>query len=49
MAEGPGLWRRFLAQFNNLLILVLLAAAAVTALIGHTLDAVSSWRWCCST
>lgn len=40
MAQGPGLWRRFLAQFNNLLILVLLAAATVTALIGHTLDAI---------
>ncbi|TNF59029.1 MAG: HAD family hydrolase [Burkholderiales bacterium] len=38
MAEGPGIWRRVLAQFNNLLILVLLAAVAVTALIGHTLD-----------
>jgi magnesium-transporting ATPase (P-type) len=39
MAEGPGLWRRVLTQFNNLLVLVLLAAAVVTALIGHTLDA----------
>jgi magnesium-transporting ATPase (P-type) len=39
MAEGPGLWRRVLVQFNNLLILVLLAAAVVTALIGHSLDA----------
>ncbi len=38
MAEGPSLWSRLLAQFNNLLILVLLAAVAVTALIGHTLD-----------
>ncbi|MDP2264374.1 MAG: HAD-IC family P-type ATPase [Hydrogenophaga sp.] len=38
MADGPGLWRRVVAQFNNLLILVLLAAAVVTALIGHTLD-----------
>ncbi|MGG5887565.1 HAD-IC family P-type ATPase [Falsiroseomonas sp. HC035] len=32
--------RRFLAQFSNLLIHVLLAAAAVTALLGHALDAV---------
>jgi magnesium-transporting ATPase (P-type) len=39
MVEGPGLWRRVLAQFNNLLIMVLLAAVVVTALIGHTLDA----------
>jgi magnesium-transporting ATPase (P-type) len=39
MMEGPGLWRRVLAQFNNLLIMVLLAAVVVTALIGHTLDA----------
>jgi magnesium-transporting ATPase (P-type) len=38
MVEGPSLWRRFVAQFNNLLILVLLAAAAVTGLIGHMLD-----------
>ncbi|MDZ4188477.1 MAG: HAD-IC family P-type ATPase [Hydrogenophaga sp.] len=38
VAEGPGLWRRVLAQFNNLLIMVLLAAVVVTALIGHTLD-----------
>ena len=29
VADGPGLWRRMLAQFNNLLILVLLTAAAV--------------------
>ncbi|MFN4117780.1 HAD-IC family P-type ATPase [Acidovorax sp.] len=39
MAQGPGLARRLLGQFNNLLILVLLAAVAVTAWIGHTLDA----------
>jgi magnesium-transporting ATPase (P-type) len=38
MAEGPAWWRRVLAQFNNLLILVLLAAVVVTALIGHLLD-----------
>lgn len=31
--------RRFLAQFNNLLIQVLLAAAAITAVIGHWTDA----------
>ncbi|MBS3910669.1 MAG: HAD-IC family P-type ATPase [Hydrogenophaga sp.] len=39
VTEGSGLWRRVLAQFNNLLIMVLLAAVVVTALIGHTLDA----------
>jgi magnesium-transporting ATPase (P-type) len=38
VAQGPGLWRRVLAQFNNLLIRVLLAAVVVTALMGHTLD-----------
>jgi len=31
-------WRRFLAQFDNLLIYVLLAAAAVTAALGDWLD-----------
>src|SRR4051794_26272068 len=30
---------RFLAQFNNLLIQVLLAAAAITAALGHWTDA----------
>ncbi|HET6519151.1 MAG TPA: HAD-IC family P-type ATPase, partial [Geminicoccaceae bacterium] len=35
-ARGPV--RRFLAQFDNLLIYVLLGAAAVTALLGHWLD-----------
>ena len=33
------LWRRVLAQFHNLLIYVLLVAAAVTALMGHGTDA----------
>ncbi|MBU2099537.1 MAG: HAD-IC family P-type ATPase [Gammaproteobacteria bacterium] len=37
-APRPGLLRRFLAQFNNLLIIVLLVAAAVTGLLGHWLD-----------
>ncbi|WP_114376464.1 cation-translocating P-type ATPase [Elioraea thermophila] len=31
-------WRRFLAQFENVLIQVLLAAAAVTAILGHWVD-----------
>jgi len=39
MAEGPGLARRLLGQFNNLLVVVLLAAVVITAWIGHTLDA----------
>ena len=39
MAEGPGLPRRLLGQFNNLLVVVLLAAVVITAWIGHTLDA----------
>ena len=29
---------RFLLQFHNILIYVLLAAAAVTALLGHAVD-----------
>ncbi|GGG29398.1 carbonate dehydratase [Caldovatus sediminis] len=37
-AKPRGPLRRFLAQFDNLLIYVLLAAAAVTALLGHPLD-----------
>ncbi len=32
-------WKRFLLQFHNVLIYVLLAAGVVTALLGHTLDA----------
>jgi magnesium-transporting ATPase (P-type) len=39
MAEGPSLAQRIWAQINNVLILVLLAAAAITALIDHMLDA----------
>jgi tRNA-N(6)-(isopentenyl)adenosine-37 thiotransferase enzyme MiaB len=41
LAEAPPtpLWRRVLRQFNNLLILVLLAAAVTTALLGHGIDA----------
>ncbi len=35
----PPLWRRVAAQFHNLLIYVLLAAAATTALMAHWLDA----------
>ncbi|ALO45257.1 ATPase, P-type (Transporting), HAD superfamily, subfamily IC [Pseudohongiella spirulinae] len=34
----PSAFRRFLAQFNNLLIMVLVAAALITALLGHWLD-----------
>ncbi|MDO8907207.1 MAG: HAD-IC family P-type ATPase [Pseudohongiella sp.] len=37
-APRPGLPRRFLAQFNNVLIMVLLGAAAITGLLGHWLD-----------
>ncbi|NBJ13112.1 cation-transporting P-type ATPase [Microvirga arsenatis] len=37
--EGRSALSRFLAQFNNVLIHVLLAAAAVTALLGHWVDA----------
>ncbi|MBE0596794.1 MAG: HAD-IC family P-type ATPase, partial [Desulfuromonadales bacterium] len=34
----PGALRRFLAQFHNVLIYVLLLAAVVTALLGHWVD-----------
>jgi magnesium-transporting ATPase (P-type) len=36
---GRSLWQRMAAQFQNLLILVLLVAAAGTLLLGHTIDA----------
>ncbi|MFN3750309.1 MAG: cation-transporting P-type ATPase [Thiobacillus sp.] len=32
-------WKRFLLQFHNVLIYVLLAAGIITALLGHALDA----------
>ncbi|MEW6590643.1 MAG: cation-transporting P-type ATPase, partial [Pseudomonadota bacterium] len=32
-------WKRFLLQFHNVLIYVLLAAGVITALLGHALDA----------
>ncbi|MDP3516410.1 MAG: HAD-IC family P-type ATPase [Pseudohongiella sp.] len=37
-ASRAGPVRRFLQQFNNLLILILIAAAGITALLGHFLD-----------
>lgn len=37
-AKGRGPLKRFLAQFHNLLIYVLLAAGAVTAALGHLVD-----------
>lgn len=37
--QRPGPARRFLMQFHNLLIYVLLAAGAITALLGHWVDA----------
>src|SRR5262245_37227132 len=33
-------WRTFIAQFQNVLILILLAGTAVSAFLGHTLEAV---------
>ena len=36
--EPPGLLARLLRQFNNLLLYVLMAAALVTALMGHWVD-----------
>ncbi len=38
-ATPRGALRRFLAQFNNLLIHILIGAAVVTLLLGHALDA----------
>ncbi len=35
---GPKAWLRFLAQFHNVLIYILLVAGAVTALLGHWVD-----------
>jgi magnesium-transporting ATPase (P-type) len=35
---SPAAWRRFLAQFHNVLIYVLLASATVTAWLGHATD-----------
>ncbi len=34
----PNAWRRFLAQFHNILIYVLLGAAAITAVLAHWVD-----------
>ncbi|MEY3668867.1 MAG: hypothetical protein RL258_262 [Pseudomonadota bacterium] len=39
LPPGPTLFRRILAQLNNVLIQVLLAASVVTALIDHLIDA----------
>ncbi len=36
---APPVWRRFVGQFQNLLMLVLLAAVLTTALMSHWLDA----------
>ncbi|HEY5646402.1 MAG TPA: HAD-IC family P-type ATPase [Pseudomonadales bacterium] len=35
----PGAWRRLFRQFNNVLLFVLLGAAALTAALGHFVDA----------
>lgn len=40
VARSVSPWRRFLRQFNNVLIIVLMLAAAVTAALGHTVDTV---------
>ena len=37
-AQGPGALRRWLSQFNHPLIYVLLGAAALTAVLGETVD-----------
>jgi Ca2+-transporting ATPase len=38
--SGESAWRTFAAQFQNVLILILLAATFVSAFLGHTLEAV---------
>lgn len=38
-APGKGAFRRLLAQFDNLLIYVLIGAAVISALLGHAIDA----------
>ncbi|MBC52384.1 MAG: carbonate dehydratase [Gammaproteobacteria bacterium] len=40
VARPVSAFRRFLRQFNNVLIIVLMLAAAVTAALGHTVDTV---------
>ncbi|PRY71394.1 cation-translocating P-type ATPase [Halomonas ventosae] len=40
-AKGRPAWRRLLDQFNNILMLILLVAAAASLGLGHTLDAVA--------
>ena len=39
IAVGRSVWVRFVQQFNNLLIYVLLIAGAITAALGHLVDA----------
>ncbi|MFG6160050.1 HAD-IC family P-type ATPase [Halomonas sp. 1390] len=39
--QGRPAWRRLLAQFNNLLMLILLVAAAASLALGHALDAIA--------
>lgn len=39
-ASKPGPLQRFLAQFADFLVLILIAAAAVSALVGETIDAI---------
>lgn len=39
VAAGRPAWRRLIDQFNNLLILLLLAASVLAGLLGHALDA----------
>lgn len=45
-AASRSMLARFLSQFNNLLIYVLLGSAVVTALLQHWVDTGSSSRWC---
>ena len=36
--KKQGAWRRFLTQFHNILIYILLGAGVVTAILGHWVD-----------
>ncbi|HCS17397.1 MAG TPA: carbonate dehydratase, partial [Erythrobacter sp.] len=40
MVQKPSIVRRFLSHFNNILIYVLLVAAAITSVLGHLIDTI---------
>ena len=40
IVQKPSIVRRFLSHFNNILIYVLLVAAAITSVLGHLIDTI---------